>query len=175
MKGLWLQCALLVLLIPAGAWAQEQKVEMHAVSDSGIGEAIGTVTIRETDDGLAFYPELEGLSPGLHGFHVHENADCGATGPDGKRGPALAAGGHYDPEKAGVHKAPWEDGHKGDLPALYVDADKRAVHPVFASDLELDDVKGRALVIHEWGDNYADQPEPLGGGGSRVACGTIGG
>jgi Cu-Zn family superoxide dismutase len=35
------------------------------------------------------------------------------------------------------------------------------------------DVKGRSLMIHAGGDNYADQPAPLGGGGARVACGAI--
>jgi Cu-Zn family superoxide dismutase len=34
-------------------------------------------------------------------------------------------------------------------------------------------VKGKALMIHAGGDNYADQPKPLGGGGDRIACGVI--
>jgi Cu-Zn family superoxide dismutase len=37
----------------------------------------------------------------------------------------------------------------------------------------MSDVKGRSLMIHAGGDNYADQPAPLGGGGARVACGVI--
>jgi Cu-Zn family superoxide dismutase len=28
-------------------------------------------------------------------------------------------------------------------------------------------------MIHEGGDNYSDQPKPLGGGGARIACGVI--
>jgi len=28
-------------------------------------------------------------------------------------------------------------------------------------------------MIHAGSDNYADEPKPLGGGGSRVACGVI--
>jgi len=39
--------------------------------------------------------------------------------------------------------------------------------------LKLEDVAGRALVIHEGGDNYSDTPKPLGGGGVRMACGVI--
>lgn len=163
----------LLALFSAPGWAEEKKVEMHKVSDQGSEASIGEVTIKEVKGGLAFYPQLEGLSPGLHGFHIHENGDCGPMDADGKRGPALAAGGHYDPEKTGAHKAPWEDGHRGDLPALYVDDKKHAVHPVFVSGLKLADVQGRALVIHEGGDNYADEPKPLGGGGARVACGLI--
>jgi len=28
------------------------------------------------------------------------------------------------------------------------------------------DVKGRSIMIHAGGDNYSDQPAPLGGGGA---------
>ena len=35
------------------------------------------------------------------------------------------------------------------------------------------DLKGHALMVHEGGDNYSDEPKPLGGGGARVACGVI--
>jgi Copper/zinc superoxide dismutase (SODC) len=34
------------------------------------------------------------------------------------------------------------------------------------------DVKGRSVMIHAGGDNYSDQPAPLGGGGARIACGV---
>jgi len=37
----------------------------------------------------------------------------------------------------------------------------------------LEELKGHALMVHAGGDNYADQPKPLGGGGARVACGVI--
>lgn len=165
----------LLALLPVLVWAEEVQVEMHKVTDQGTEASIGQITIREVEGGLAFYPKLTELSPGLHGFHVHEKGDCGAKAADGKRGPALAAGGHFDPDKAGVHKAPWEDGHRGDLPALYVNDNKRAEHPLFVAGLKLADVQKRALVIHEGGDNYADEPKPLGGGGARIACGVIGG
>ena len=37
-----------------------------------------------------------------------------------------------------------------------------------------EEIKGRSLMVHAGGDNHADHPEPLGGGGARVACGVIG-
>ena len=40
--------------------------------------------------------------------------------------------------------------------------------------LKLADVRGKALMIHEGGDNYSDTPKPNGGGGARIACGVIG-
>ena len=64
-------------------------------------------------------------------------------------------------------------GHLGDLPALTVDAKGMARKPVTAPRLKVADLWGHAIVIHAGGDNYADKPAPLGGGGARVACGTI--
>jgi Cu-Zn family superoxide dismutase len=49
-----------------------------------------------------------------------------------------------------------------------------ATSPVLAPRLKkLEDVKGRALMIHAGGDNYSDTPAKLGGGGARMACGLI--
>ena len=87
--------------------------------------------------------------------------------------PALAAGGHNDPAGAKRHGAPWGDGHQGDLPALNVDATGNANLPVLAPRVKMADLKGRSLMIHAGGDNYADLPDPLGGGGARIACGVI--
>ncbi|MEC7081637.1 MAG: superoxide dismutase family protein, partial [Pseudomonadota bacterium] len=105
----------------------------------------------------------------------HQNGDCSPAMTDGKKVLGGAAGGHFDPEDTGKHRAPWsEKGHKGDLPVLYVDENGNATQPIFAPELELDDIEGRALMIHAGGDNYSDSPKKLGGGGDRVACGVIG-
>lgn len=148
-------------------------VQMRLVNKSGEGKSIGKVAISENQYGLVFTPDLKGLPEGLHGFHVHENASCQPEKKEGKVTPAGAAGSHYDPGNAQKHGAPWDNGHLGDLPSLYVTPGGRATHPVLAPRLKMSDVKGRALVIHEGGDNYSDQPKPLGGGGSRIACGVI--
>ena len=92
---------------------------------------------------------------------------------DGKAVPALGAGGHFDPGKTGKHLGPYGDGHLGDLPPLFADAAGRSTLPVLAPRLKTADVKGRSLMVHAGGDNYADQPEPLGGGGPRIACGVV--
>jgi len=148
-------------------------VPVSLVDEKGVGRAIGQVTISESTHGLVFTPALEGLTPGQHGFHVHETGDCGAGVKDGKPGAALKAGAHLDPAHSGHHGAPWGDGHLGDLPALYVDANGKASDPVLAPRLKLADVRGRSLMVHAGGDNHSDQPAPLGGGGGRVACGVI--
>ena len=166
---------LVALLAVAGVQAAELEVPVHAVRADGVGEPLGSITIRESEYGLVFSPHLDGLSPGLHGFHLHQHPDCGPADKDGVAVPALAAGGHHDPAGAGRHGAPWGDGHLGDLPPLFVAPDGTADQPVLAPRLRgLQAVTGRALVIHQGGDNHADQPAPLGGGGARVACGVVG-
>jgi Cu-Zn family superoxide dismutase len=153
--------------------AGDIEVTMHAVDAKGVGKEIGTVRISENEHGLVFTPDLRGLPAGLHGFHVHQKPDCAPAQKEGKMSAAEAAGSHFDPEETGRHGAPWGEGHDGDLPALHVDKDGKASHPVLAPRLELDDVRERSLIIHEGGDNYSDEPKPLGGGGKRIACGVI--
>lgn len=155
------------------AHAEEKIVEMHMVSAEGIGETIGTIAISSTPWGVLFTPDLSGLTPGLHGFHVHENANCAPAKDEGEIKAAMAAGSHYDPQNTGRHEGPYGNGHLGDLPGLYVDSEGKAMHPVLAPRLTMRDLEGRALMIHVHGDNYSDQPVELGGGGSRMACGPI--
>ncbi len=157
----------------ANAALADTTVTLHAVGADGVGASLGEVTVTESDYGLVFTPALEGLEPGLHGFHVHQNPSCEPQEKDGKMVPALAAGGHYDPENTGKHDFPWGDGHLGDLPGLYVDAEGNATNPVLAPRLKMDDLNGRALMVHAGGDNHSDHPAPLGGGGARVACGVF--
>ena len=75
------------------AAAAEISVPMFLAEAQGAGRAIGQVVIAETPYGLVFVPQLTGLPPGLHGFHVHENPSCDAKDKDGTPVPALAAGG----------------------------------------------------------------------------------
>lgn len=157
----------------AAAAAQPLAVEIRAAEAAGAGAVLGTVTITATPYGTLFTPSLSGLAPGVHGFHVHENPGCGPKEQDGKMVPALAAGGHFDPGKTGKHLGPYGDGHLGDLPPLYVDAEGKATVPVLAPRVKLSDLKGRSLMVHAGGDNFADHPHPLGGGGARIGCGVV--
>lgn len=156
-----------------GAALADITVPMNIADEKGTGKPVGQVVISETPHGVVFSPSLTGLPPGLHGFHVHENPSCDPQEKDGKMVAALAAGGHYDPAASKRHGLPWGDGHLGDLPALYVDAAGNANNPVLAPRLKLADVSGRSLMVHAGGDNHADHPAPLGGGGARFACGVI--
>ena len=148
-------------------------VTLNLLNEEGIGEKVGTVEAQDTEDGLLLVPNLSNLTPGEHGFHVHTNPDCGPGEKDGKIVPGLAAGGHYDPENTGKHEGPEGDGHLGDLPRLIVAQDGTATEPVLAPRLTVEDIQGRSLMVHAGGDNFSDEPKPLGGGGARLACGVI--
>ena len=141
--------------------------ELSEKGDKNVGEVVAV----KTNYGVAFFPNLKGLTAGLHGFHIHENADCGAT----EKGLGMKAGGHWDPAGTKIHSFAWDDkGHKGDLPALYVDAEGNANYPVLAPKIKsLDELKGHSLMVHVGGDNHSDQPKALGGGGARMLCGVI--
>ena len=154
---------------PGGDWA----IPIYLVDDVGIGKPLGVIQASEGRDGLVLKPQLKGLPPGAHGFHVHENLSCAPAEKDGKPVAALAAGGHYDPQGTKQHQGPKGQGHLGDLPALTVAADGTATRPVTAPRLKLANLKGRTLVIHAGADNYADAPASLGGGGARIACGLV--
>jgi superoxide dismutase, Cu-Zn family len=56
---------------------------------------------------------------------------------------------------------------------LEVSPDGTAKTAISVPKLVVADLKGHALVIHEGSDNYSDVPEPLGGGGGRIACGVV--
>ena len=164
---------LALAILPSAALAADLVIPMHRVDDQGVGPRIGEVTVTASDYGLVFTPALRDLSPGLHGFHVHQKPSCDVAETDGKKVVAGAAGGHLDPAGTGVHSTPWGKGHLGDLPALYADPQGQATQPVLAPRLKLADLAGRALIVHVGGDNHADHPAPLGGGGARVVCGVV--
>ena len=151
--------------------AKEHLVIKMQILDKNANKDAGEVVAIQTPYGVAFFPNLKGLEAGLHGFHIHENADCGAT----DKGLGMKAGGHYDPDKTGTHSFAWDDkGHKGDLPALFVDSEGNANNPVLTPKIkDLNEIKNRSLMIHFGGDNHSDKPAPLGGGGARMACGVI--
>ena len=161
-------------IVTAGAaYAANETVTMNMIDANGVGKSIGTLDLTDTNEGLRIMPHLDGLPPGDHGFHVHVNPNCGpGNGPNGQPAAGIAAGGHYDPANTGKHLGPNGEGHKGDLPVLTVDASGKATKAVVAPHLTVADVKGHSIMIHAGGDNYSDQPMPLGGGGARIACGV---
>ncbi len=161
------------IMFCAGTAMADTVVQMSMVDAKGVGASVGQVSITESKYGMVFSPSLKGLPPGLHGFHLHQNPSCAPKEKDGKMVPALATGGHYDPSDSKRHDTPWGDGHLGDLPPLFVDTEGNANQPVLAPRLKIADIAGHSLMVHVGGDNHADHPAILGGGGARMACGVI--
>ena len=162
--------------LAASAQGAELEVTMHEVTAQGPGKQLGTVRFVDAtnpDLGLLIIPRLSGLGEGTHGFHVHENPDCGPSTKNGKVVPGGAAGGHYDPQNTGKHEGPAGNGHLGDMPELIAGPDGGTPVAMYAPRLQTTDLADRSVIVHKHGDNYADQPKPLGGGGSRVACGVV--
>lgn len=141
-------------------------IPMYLTTPQGQGKFIGNIVATDTQGGLMLVPHLTGLTPGAHGFHVHQNPSCNDNG--------MAAGGHLDPNNTNQHLGPYNNnGHLGDLPVLIVSQNGNATTPVVAPRLNTALLRGHTLMIHQFGDNYSDIPEPNGGGGPRIACGIV--
>jgi len=131
------------------------------------GKITGTVTFTSVADGVRVVAAIDGLSPGQHGFHIHEKGDVSA--PD-----LMSAGGHWNP---GGHKHGGPESaehHAGDLGNLTAD-DKGHAHldEVFKG-LTIEGktgVAGHSVIIHEKADDLKSQP--AGDAGKRIAGGEI--
>lgn len=138
--------------------------ELKALGDSGV---TGKATFTRQGDKVHVEAELSGLTPGKHGFHIHEFGDCSA--PDGK-----SAGDHFNPE-GHQHGAPGAASHPGDLGNIDADANGRAKLSLTVEQLTVDAGKlgivGRGLIVHEKADDLVSQP--VGEAGGRVACAVI--
>lgn len=139
------------------------------------GQPGGRVELVPTGDGVQVTAQVQGLSPGAHGFHIHTNGVC-APGPDGAA--FGAAGGHFDPGNANNHGAPGRpasESHAGDMPNIPVGADGRGALRYLNRSVTLatggNGVIGRSIVVHAGADDYVT--DPAGNSGARVLCGVI--
>ena len=171
MKTIAFVAAALLLGGSAAQAAKSVKVTMNTVTAEGVGKSIGTITVKESKDGVTIEPKLKGLAPGEHGFHIHEHGRCIA--------PFESAGGHFNPKHAhhGFRNA--KGAHAGDLPNVIVPEDGKAKVEIMAYGVTLAkgkpssllDQDGAALVIHAGPDDY--RTDPAGNSGDRLACGVV--
>jgi Cu-Zn family superoxide dismutase len=131
-------------------------------------DVMGTVRFSQMMDKVKVTADISGLSPGKHGFHIHQFGDC--TAADGK-----SAGGHYNPTGQ-PHAGPDQKmRHMGDLGNVEADASGKAHYERLDSHLMLngrDTIIGRGVIVHGGADDLTSQPS--GDAGPRVACGVIG-
>lgn len=128
----------------------------------------GTVTFTRVDEGIKVVADLQGLSAGKHGIHIHECGDCSAF--DGS-----SAGGHFNP-MAKSHGAPMDAmRHEGDMGNIEADATGKAHLEYVDKNISLEgmaSIIGRSVIVHKNEDDLKTQP--TGNAGARVACGVIG-
>ena len=119
--------------------------------------------------------EITGLTPGLHGFHIHQYGNliegCKTAGP------------HFNPGKR-LHGGPEdveESRHVGDLGNVTAGEDGVAKYELEDSLVSLwgeDNVFGRSCVCHAGIDDLGKGGHELssttGNAGGRMACGVIG-
>nr|WP_068875812.1 MULTISPECIES: superoxide dismutase family protein [unclassified Phenylobacterium] len=148
--------------------ATAQAPQAVAELKNGAGQAIGKVTLVEAPKGVLLKVEAKGLTPGWHGLHFHEKADC-------SKSDFTSAGGHTHGGGERVHGLLNPKANEtGDLPNLYVAADGTGVTEVFSSLTTLaalKDADGSAVLIHAGADDH--QSQPIGGAGARVGCAEI--
>ena len=130
----------------------------------------GYVLMTTVEKGLTkFVCYLNGLNPGLHGFHVHEHGDL--------REKCKSACSHYNPD-GNVHGGPTgRRRHKGDLGNITVTSKGDCYSTIYA-EVDLSEIIGRMIVIHEDPDDLGlgldKESQKTGNSGERIACGVIG-
>ena len=152
------------------AAAVSAETGLASIKGTADGSKIsGTVSFTDTPAGLKLVAALHGLTPGAHGFHIHESGSCEDLGK--------AAGGHYNPAHAphGEALKNPEKAHAGDAGNIVADdkgdASLTAVLPKVTLSGEKLSVAGRAVIVHEKADDFS---QPTGNAGGRAGCGVIG-
>ncbi len=140
---------------------------LHPTQGSDVS---GTVWFTQTDTGMEVVADVTGLTPGKHGFHIHEYGDCSAA--DG-----TSAGGHFAPDNSphGAPTNPAGQRHVGDLGNIVADENGEAHLDWTDSLLTFSgphNIIGRGVIVHAGEDDLTSQP--TGAAGARVACGVIG-
>lgn len=156
------------LLMTCIAWTVQAQTATATIAPTAGNAAKGTVTFTQKGDKVTVTAQLSGLTPGGHGFHVHEKGDCSA--PD-----ATSAGGHFNPTGK-PHGAPdAADHHAGDMPMLQADANGNATLTADVSGLTIGsgaaDIVGKSVVVHKDADDFKTQP--AGNSGPRIGCGVV--
>ncbi|KAJ3672212.1 hypothetical protein LUZ60_006933 [Juncus effusus] len=154
----------------AGAGATKKAV---AVMKGG-SEVQGVVTLLQISDGPTTVKiRVTGLTPGPHGFHLHEYGDT-TNG-------CISTGAHFNPNKM-KHGAPQDEiRHAGDLGNIIANSDGVAEATIVDNQIPLsgpNSVIGRAFVVHELKDDLGKGGHELslttGNAGGRLACGVVG-
>lgn len=157
-----------VLAACAGSGGGGGKMAEAMLKQTQGNTVSGTVTFRQESGGVTLTARVSGLTPGAHGFHIHDKGDCSA--PD-----ATSAGGHFNPTGMPHGYPDHTNHHAGDMPQLVADTAGNATLTAKLPGLAIGDgaanIVGRGLIVHAAPDDFKTQP--TGNSGARVACGVI--
>jgi superoxide dismutase, Cu-Zn family len=162
----------IMLLPPACALAQQDAqtnprpapravVEIEPLGSNRVN---GTMTLEQVGQSVAVVGTVNGLTPGKHGFHIHEGRSCDNRGS------------HFHPGNAphGAPENPDDKRHLGDLGNVVAGQDGTAQYSGVAKNVSLtgpNAIAGRVLVVHQGEDDYVSQPG--GNAGEQIGCGVI--
>jgi Cu-Zn family superoxide dismutase len=163
LKSLWITSFIFL-----NSCAQSDPHFAKAILSPTEGSAVhGQVTFTKVKDGIQIIADVYGLTPGQHGFHIHEHGDCSAA--DGS-----SAGAHYNPTHK-KHGCPEDlERHVGDFGNLNADQTGYAHYDRVDRVIQLSGpyaIIGKSLIVHEKRDDCTTQP--TGDSGKRIACGVI--
>uniref|UniRef100_A0A646QEE6 superoxide dismutase n=1 Tax=Hemiscolopendra marginata TaxID=943146 RepID=A0A646QEE6_9MYRI len=139
-----------------------------------VGQLVGTIILSQDNAGslLKVDYDIKNLTPGLHGFHIHEYGDI--------RNNCLAAGAHFNPYHK-EHGSPTDENrHVGDFGNINANSDgvAKLVDTFNATLFGEYSVIGRAIVVHSKQDDLGqggnEESKKTGNAGSRVDCCVIG-
>ena len=148
------------------AYAQDVTKATVKLEPKSGSKVSGTVTFTKSGDEVEVTGDIENLTPGTHGFHIHDKGDCSAAD-------AASAGPHFNPMKKHHGGPTGAERHEGDLGNIEADASGKA-HVQWKGKMSLsgaDSIIGKSAVVHEKADDL--KTDPSGNSGARIACGVI--
>ena len=152
--------------LAAFAHAQDVTKALATLQPKSGTRVIGTVTFTKMGDEVQVAAEIENLTPGKHGFHIHEKGDCSTAD-------AASAGGHFNPTHQHHGGPDSAEHHVGDFGNVTADASGKA-HFNWKGKIKLsgqESIVGKSVVVHEKEDDL--KTDPSGNSGARIACGVI--
>jgi Cu-Zn family superoxide dismutase len=158
----------LTMLCALAAFGQAQDVNKAIVTLQPKSESrvTGMITFTKMGDQVQVVGDIENLTPGKHGLHLHEKGDCSA--PD-----AASAGAHFNPTHQHHGGPTTAERHAGDLGNIQPDGSGKA-HIDWRGKMSLsgaDSIIGKSVIVHEKEDDL--KTDPSGNSGARIACGVI--
>lgn len=146
-----------------------QVDEMVCVLSPTAGHDVrGTIVFTQQKGFVRVVADVTGLTPGKHGFHIHELGDISKS--DG-----MGTAGHFNPDDRPLGAPGAARRNAGNLGNLDADETGHARLEWDDYDIHLNGPKtilGRSVIVHADEEDLSSQP--TGTAGTRVAQGVIG-